>query len=210
MGNINSDTASTTGLGTTQISDGTNAVSIETAGADDQSNTSNRVPVNARLQVFDGTDWDRMLGGKTGAQTSAEGFPNVMETNKYNATPLALSDTNLAEGQCDSRGAKLVNPGVLGGAVTQTPVTVSTSSVTLLSANTNRCSLYIQNQGNNNDPMWVEFSATAALGDNNCVKIVPGGDFSALRDLGYVPTSEIRGIASSTSVACHVIEATAT
>lgn len=46
-----------------QIYDGTNVVSLTTAGADAVSNTLTGVPMYARNMVFNGTTWDRWQGG---------------------------------------------------------------------------------------------------------------------------------------------------
>lgn len=47
--------------------DGTTVPDVSTAGADAQSNTSNRLNVAARINVFNGTTWDRMPGNTGGA-----------------------------------------------------------------------------------------------------------------------------------------------
>lgn len=48
-----------------QILDNGNKASIDTAGADNESNTSSRLNVRSHNSVFDGTNWDRMKGDST-------------------------------------------------------------------------------------------------------------------------------------------------
>jgi hypothetical protein len=51
--------------GTVAIGDGTNAVSVSTAAADDVANTANRMRTASAPHVFNGTTWDRMRGDVT-------------------------------------------------------------------------------------------------------------------------------------------------
>lgn len=48
-----------------QLLDNGNKASIDTTGADNESNTSSRLNVRSHNSVFDGTNWDRMRGDST-------------------------------------------------------------------------------------------------------------------------------------------------
>lgn len=195
--------------GEVSLTDGSaNDLTLQTAGADASSNTSTRVPTYSRISGFNGTTWDRLRAGLLGVQTAATGFLNVLGMMRYNATPPSLSDTNLINFQCDAAGNLKINPGVLAGTVTQTPISVLVTDTSVLSANSNRCALTIQNQDGAN-PIFIEFSATAALADNNCYKLAAGQTFNAIEHLGYIPTGAVRAISTGGTVLTHVIEATA-
>lgn len=47
------------------ITQGGNTASIDTAGADNESNSSNRLSVRSHLSYYDGTTWDRVRGDST-------------------------------------------------------------------------------------------------------------------------------------------------
>jgi len=48
--------------GQVQVGDGTNAVSVDTSGADGETNAVNQLHTQARLYGFNGTTWDRVRG----------------------------------------------------------------------------------------------------------------------------------------------------
>jgi hypothetical protein len=48
--------------GQVQVGDGTNPVSVDTAGTDAESNAVNQLHTQARLYAFNGTTWDRVRG----------------------------------------------------------------------------------------------------------------------------------------------------
>lgn len=128
-----------------QLSDGTNDVSIETAGADGGANTDNRVPVSSRPEGYnpDGA-WDRLRAGHTGVQTSAAGFANILPMAQYNETPPAPADGELVTLQADDAGSLKVNPGVYNAPPTTGTVVLTTTSDEILAANPNRTGVYFE------------------------------------------------------------------
>lgn len=74
------------------------------APADGVTNAENTPSLRARLIGFNGTTWDRIKAGVTGAQSAATGFLNTLGVAKYNATRPVLLDTYLTELQANTRG----------------------------------------------------------------------------------------------------------
>lgn len=74
------------------------------APADGVTNAENTPSLRARLIGFNGTTWDRIKSGVTGAQTAATGLLNNLGFVKYNATRPVLLDTYLTELQATPRG----------------------------------------------------------------------------------------------------------
>lgn len=86
-----------------QIYDGTNVVSLTTAGADAVSNTLTGIPVYARSLVYNGTTWDRWQGaisiasGKVASGAYASGALAVgAGTDGWDATQGAKADAKNA------------------------------------------------------------------------------------------------------------------
>lgn len=92
-----------------QLTDGTNVITNETAGADAKSNTLNRVPGSAAGYAYNGTTWDRIRSGLTAVQTVTTGLQNNIAMGVYNASPLTLANTNLSPIQFDVNGYLKVN-----------------------------------------------------------------------------------------------------
>jgi hypothetical protein len=68
--------------------DGTNTITFTTAGADNVSNTQTGMPTYSRMQVFDGSTWDRWTGLVQAAQS---GTWTVQPGNTANTTPWLMS-----------------------------------------------------------------------------------------------------------------------
>lgn len=97
-----------------QIYDGTNLVTLTTAGADAVSNTLTGVPVYSRVLFFNGTTWDRWQGAVTAtlaAETTkvigtvrgaASGF-----ADGWSVTDGAIADAAATAGSTGSHAAKL-------------------------------------------------------------------------------------------------------
>lgn len=62
------------------------------------------VSEGAYLQGFNGTTWDRIRTGLVAVQTTFVGLLNAISMARYNATPPALADGNVAPLQSDANG----------------------------------------------------------------------------------------------------------
>jgi hypothetical protein len=91
-----------------QIYDGTNVVTLTTAGADAVSNTLTGVPMYARNLVFNGTTWDRW----TGAVTISGGATSALQTTGN--TALTTINTTLGVPMQNSGGSVTANIGTVG------------------------------------------------------------------------------------------------
>ncbi len=101
--------------------DGTNPLyAPATAAADAKANPTAGL-LQSLLSAFNGTTWDRVKSGMVGAQASAVGWLNTLPMGRYNATPLALADTNFAPLQLNTVGSLKV---------AQTDVTTTTLDLT--------------------------------------------------------------------------------
>ncbi len=80
--------------GYVQITDGTNSADVATAGADAQSNTSNRLRTTAHLSVFNGTTWDRMRGDSSHAYVGG----NVAHDAVSSGNPILNGGEAIAHG----------------------------------------------------------------------------------------------------------------
>lgn len=109
------DSTLTGGGQKTRVTDGTNEVSVSTSGADAASNTSNRLAVAAWLWGFNGTSWDRIRTGATGATSTLTGFLNALPFGRYNLTPPTLTDGQVVALQLNSAGSLKVD----GSGITQ-------------------------------------------------------------------------------------------
>lgn len=85
-------------------SDGTNDVTIETAGADAQNNTTNSLTVRARQYGFNGTTWDRIRTAVTTVSATLTGFLNTLPWAIYNATPTTRTEGQGGPLQADTKG----------------------------------------------------------------------------------------------------------
>src|SRR5882672_5330946 len=94
-----------------RVGDGTNQVTLLTAGSDAESNTSNRLPITAWLKSFNGTTWDRLCSGLTGAQSAVTGFLNTLGMGQYNSTAPTLTNAQACNLQLDSAANLKVNIG---------------------------------------------------------------------------------------------------
>ena len=116
-----------------QLYDGTNVVSLTTAGADAGSNTLTGVPVYSRNLIYNGATWDRWTGavtlnaettkvigtvrnlGNAGAITDFAGQNAASPANawlmgaQFNTTPTTITSGNASPLQLDSAGNLLVN-----------------------------------------------------------------------------------------------------
>lgn len=79
-----------------QLYDGTNLVTLTTAGADAASNTLTGVPTYARLQIYNGATWDRWQGGikaASGAIAAGAGVDGWDLTQGAKADSVCATDT---------------------------------------------------------------------------------------------------------------------
>lgn len=73
----------------TIIMDGVNQASVDTAGVDNESNTSSRLNVRSHLSYFDGSTWDRARGDSTDGL-----LVNLGTNNDVTVTSGAITETN--------------------------------------------------------------------------------------------------------------------
>lgn len=196
-------TSSAGGGGTTTIGDGTNTVEIDTANANAESNTDDRLPVNARLATFNGTTWDGVVSGKTGAQSAYTGMVNTLPVAKYNATPLSLSDGQGSERQCDSTGVEKVNPGIYTSTPVESSVSVTTSTTVLMAANANRTGAIIQNTDATNY-IRIAKDGGSAVDDGTCLKVLAGE--TVFLTPPFCGAVQISAIANTATCTVHVTE----
>jgi len=187
-----------------RVGDGTNQVTLLTAGSDAESNTSNRLPITAWLKSFNGTTWDRLRSGLTGAQSAVTGFLNTLGMGQYNSTAPTLTNAQACNLQLDSAANLKVNTGIYNGIPTETSVSITTSSTQILAANASRTFLFLQNQDLTN-PIYVATDGNAAVADGTCTKIAAGG--SRVWENGFIPNGAVFGIATGGTVTTHVEEA---
>jgi hypothetical protein len=142
-----------------------------------------------------------------GGSSSGGGSSFTGKVAKYNATPPTLADGDLTELQTDSKGTTYTNPGIYNtSSFTQALVVVTTSAPTsgsLLTANTNRTYLLIQNQDATN-PIWVSFGGVA-VATAACLKIAAGGTF--ILENSVVSTQALSAISTGNSVNVQVMQA---
>ena len=91
-----------------QLLDGANKASIDTAGADNESNTSSRLNVRGHVSWFDGTTWDRAKGDATDGLLVNLGANN-------DVTLAAGTNTNEVVGDAAHDAAIAGNPVRLAG-----------------------------------------------------------------------------------------------
>lgn len=77
---------------------------VTTAGADGESNTANTQQVEARLQGYNGTTWDRIRTALVAVQTTFVGILNVLSMGRYNSSAPTLADGNVIVNQLDVNG----------------------------------------------------------------------------------------------------------
>ena len=93
-----------TNINQNAITDGTNQVAIETAGADGVSNTANALVTKSRLKAFNGTTWDRVRCGITACTATLTGWLNMLPWAVYNATPTTRTEGQGGPLQADALG----------------------------------------------------------------------------------------------------------
>lgn len=118
--------AGTNQIGKVQLSDGSNAVSNITANADGSSNTRNQMPIDSRLEGYNGSTWDRIRTALIGVQTTLTGMLNTLPLMQYSSSILAPANGNVLPLQSNANGQLMVSP----YAVTQIALnpTISTSA----------------------------------------------------------------------------------
>lgn len=79
-------------------------VPVVAAGADGSNNTRNEVPVDSRINGFNGTTWDRIRSGITAVASTFTGFLNSLPWAIYNASPTVRTDGQGGPMQADSLG----------------------------------------------------------------------------------------------------------
>ena len=110
-----------------------NWIEAYTSGADDVSNTSNRIPTSARLEAFDGTTWDRIRAGLSAVTSTTTGLLNNIPFGKYNSGGITLTDGQIAPLQLDSSGNLLTSMTLGAGTayIGKTRITDGTYDVSL-------------------------------------------------------------------------------
>lgn len=134
-----------------QVGDGTNAVAVQTAGADDVANAANRLQVSGFLYGFDGTAWDRLRGtAADGLQVNLAGNNDVQGAGAHDAAvtgnpflvgaearttnPTAVADGDLTRIQADDQGRVVIAGFAPRDLVDQNTITLSSTSETTLLA----------------------------------------------------------------------------
>jgi hypothetical protein len=84
------------GTDSIKIGDGTNFITIGTAGADAESNTANRLKTESYNDVFNGTTWDRMKGDLAGNWIRP--FPGRAALKSGTATATTTNSTSVIAG----------------------------------------------------------------------------------------------------------------
>lgn len=110
------------------ITHGGNTASVDTAGGDDESNTSNRLNVRSHISWYDGTTWDRARGDSTnGLLVNLGGNNDVTVTGSLTAV---TSITNsVAAAIVDSTGVQY-------SGANQFPVTINGATNSILATGT--------------------------------------------------------------------------
>lgn len=188
-----------------RLGDGTSQITLTTANGDSVSNSSVRLPVNARLDGYNGATWDRLRAGLTGVQTTFTGLLNTVPMARYNATPYSLSNGQMVELQADSSGVLLVNPGVQGGNVVQVLVSVATTAADVFPANAFRKSLRIQNQDATN-PIWVSFTDGVTATATASFYKIPAGTTDKWEAGDFVPRGRLNMISTGGTVSVQILE----
>ena len=79
-----------------KVGDGSNFIAIGTAGADDESNTANRLKTESYNDVFNGSTWDRMRGDLAGNWVRP--FPGRAALKSGTASATATTSTQVIAG----------------------------------------------------------------------------------------------------------------
>lgn len=199
---------------TTLTDASSHAITNSTAGADGGSNTSNRVPVSARQEGFNGTTWDRLRAGITGVFSAVTGVLNTLPVGQYNSTPPTLTNGQYTIVQMDGKGNLLVSLGTAlsnttdsidtnhyQSAPSQTAISVGTSSTSVLAANSNRKKVILCNDSAN--IIYISFNGAAAL--NTGLRLNANGG-TYIGDGGCIETGAITAISGTASSNLLVIE----
>lgn len=161
-----------------QIYDGTNVVTLTTAGADAVSNTLTGVPMYGRNLVFNGTTWDRWLGDATNGafvNVKTSVLPTGAGTSANQTTiNTSLGTINTTLGTLATH-ADAIAPVPAGtnniGAVSSAPnVTATACSGTIATGNTAQNAFTAQTtlhgftiaNIDTTEPLWISFTTTAA------------------------------------------------
>ncbi len=124
------DATLTGGTQTTKLTDGTNAITMITTSSDGTAASSNRVPVQSHNKAYNGTTWDLIRAGLTGAKSTFVGLLNTIPQVIYNSTPQTLTNGQSTDLQGDANGYLKVNVAAGSGitaTVSQTGFKVSQS-----------------------------------------------------------------------------------
>lgn len=98
-------------------------ISVSTSEADGHANATNRLKVSADIGAFNGSTWDRLRSGITGAVSSVVGYLNTLPAGKFNSTPVSLTNGQFIELQLDQAGALKSNLDQYGIVLTSNTIT---------------------------------------------------------------------------------------
>lgn len=180
-----------------QITDGTNQVTLTTAGADGVSNTLTGVPEYARMLQFNGNTWDRWQGAIKAAlgAYAAGAFAAGAGVDGWDLTQGAIADAAVAAGATGSVSAKLrAISRDIASIITNTAAAIPTQAVT------------VPIGGVSNDPCQygTKTNFTIATSSGTVQLVAPSGStqvyICSLFSIGA--TASIQNIVGGTGASC--------
>ena len=135
--------------------------------------------------------------------SSGGGSGGISQVNGiYNATAPSLSDEEEVQLQVDASGSLKTNNGSYGGTGIHSNPSISTSSSTVISANSNRTTLIIANQDATNT-VYIRFDGATATAANG-VPLGPKGYWES--PPGFIVRNAVTAIAVGGTVILSVVE----
>lgn len=143
------------------------------------------------------------FGYPTTTVTSGNPLPvNIISGGSGGGAVTQSGTWTVQPGNTANTTAWLVSEKTPTGTPTQSSISVTTSSTSVLAASTATTYLFIQNQDSVN-PIWLNLGGGAATANGACIKLSAGASYE-MNAPGFIPTAAINAISTGGTVTVNL------